>query len=167
MNRKLFHHFLQPGRLYAPQSRKSSSENVLCAESISITRVITGQTQKFLSSAVVFMHRTTSGAGTRGVGRIKLNKQNTVLLGFVFDPGEYPAICPRCHSFTKRFASLLLLSTSHIVKSLDANNLDASKRQLIDSSIDKILALSKCPGSALTAGLAASDLTSTFLNSLP
>ena len=91
MNRKLFHHLLEPGGLYAPQIDQSTGENILCAEGIGISCVITGKTQKLLSSSIFFRHRTASETGTRGVSRINLNKQNTVLLGFMFDPGEYPA----------------------------------------------------------------------------
>jgi hypothetical protein len=164
MNRNVFQsRFLQPGRLYAPQSRKSLSENVLCAESIGIARVITGQTQKFLSSPVVFMHRPTSGTGTRSIGRIDANKQNTVLLGFTFDSVEHSAICPRRHSFTKTFTSDRLLSSLHVVKRFHSNHPDVAKRQLVDSSVDQVLPFFKRSRSALTAWLSASDLISALV----
>jgi hypothetical protein len=161
MNRRLSQAcFLEPGGLYAPQSRQRASENCLCSDRIGVTCATTDDTQKFLSVAVFFMHRSAVGTGSGSVGRIYANKQNTVLLCFVFDPVEYPPVCPRRHSFTKRFTSALLLAPLHIVKGFDANCADCVPGHLIDNSIDQILALLIRFGSSFAAGFAAFDLIS-------
>lgn len=129
MNRELFHHPLEPGGLYAPRSRRSSSENIRCADCVGIAGATAGQTTKLLSFAVFFMRRSAVGTGSGGVGRINANKTNTVLLRFVFDPVEYPPVCPRRHSFAKVFAPALLFAALHVVKRFDANRVDGVPRR--------------------------------------
>jgi hypothetical protein len=125
-----------------------------------------GQTTKLLSFAVFFMRRSAIGTGSGSVGRINSHKTNTVLLSFVFDPVEHPPVCPRRHSFTKRFASALLFATLHIVKVFDAKRVDGAPRQLIDSPIDQIFALSEGSLSAFASRLTAFDLVSDLFEPL-
>lgn len=141
MNRKLFQRLLEPGGLYAPQSRQSASANIQCSDRIGVACATTGETLKLLSFAVFFMRRSAVGTGSGGVGRINFHKTNTVLLRFVFNPVEYPPVGPRRNSFAKGFAPAFFLAALHIVKGLDANCLNRPPGQLIDSSINQIVAL--------------------------
>jgi hypothetical protein len=158
MNRKLFHRFLKPGGLYAPQSRQSSSENIRCADCVGIARATTGETSKLLSFAVFFMRRSAIGTGSGSIGRINAHKTNTVLLSFLFDPVEHLPVCPRRHSLTKRFASALLFATLHIVKGFNTNGINLMPRQLIDNSIDQVVPLFLRFCSSLATRLTAFDL---------
>lgn len=121
MNRKLFPSwFLELGGLYAPQNRQSTSENILRSDGVGIGCVATAQATKPLFPAVVFMRRSTDRTGTGSIGRTHANKQNTVLLRFMFDSVEHLPICPRRHSFTKRFSSTFLFASLHIQKRFHA-----------------------------------------------
>ena len=99
MNRRILHQLNQiPLRLrglQAPESRQGASENVLRADGIGIGGVTTMPTQKYLSLAVVLVHRTTlDKSGPDWPNR--RGKLNTVHLGEFGDPGESVPVGPRC-----------------------------------------------------------------------
>ena len=98
------------GVLYTPHQSHSPNKHVQCTNGIGILCIATDYALKALSYAITLRHQSTRWTCPGGVSRWYKHKTNTVLLCFCLCPGEYLPICPRCHSFSKIFSSILLFT---------------------------------------------------------
>jgi hypothetical protein len=106
------------------------------------------------------MHRCAIGTGTGRIGRIEANKQNAVLLCFLFNPVECVPVGPRCHSVTKLFTSPFLFTSLHIVKRFHAKHGNSIKGQAVNSGVEIMPSLFAGASFPLASRLTTFDLIS-------
>ena len=157
MHSFLSHHLLRSRGLQAPEGRQGTSEDVLCSDGVGVPCVAARDAQKFLSPAIQLVHRATDGACAGGVGRIIGQRQNTVLLGFEFDPVDCLPVHPRGKCLTKRFTSIFMFPSFQSGEVLVADGAKLGPRQEIDGVVDVVGALGECPVPSLGLGFAPPD----------
>lgn len=145
MNSHLYHDLLRPWGLYAPKNRQGTNEDVRCSDKVGIRCVAATDTTKLLSLAIILRHLATELTGTLpgGIGRRHRHKQNTVLLRFGLYPVEHLPVCPGCHSLSKSFAPILLISPFHVVQFLHTYGTKRGPGQLVESLIDQVVSFSQ------------------------
>jgi len=139
-----------PRGLYAPECRHGTSEDVPCADKVGIAAVIAANAPEHLSRAVAPILRTTFGAGTGRASRIDSDKPHTVILCQLLDPLSHAPVCPRSGGFAETLASSFLLASLEADEIFDADGLQPIPRQLLNGSVDEVIALDT--GTALASG---------------